>query len=769
MPGGLERQRGGWVSGARRLTDPSHAPTEPWRSLLLQQQLFSWAQFIFCASGRQRGGWVSGAVRRTDPSHVPTEPPQDFDFWCQKVEPVPGFCGWYKHAVLFFPDGRFDCMDSSGRSSKLAVSVRQPVRLWKLYNHGESSLFGFERVGFFLVVTAGIHFGSSVQECGVISPCLPGGLLNTPWEQFADGLMPISGAAPQGEGPLLAFSSAKFVFAISWHPFLAFRWRSGDYASCLVGTGEIGPFRLAGPLRVLQRQILLPGVLTFSGFDSLAPLAGSFSRGGISVNREPAHDCCDVGLDNRQPGLGDTASACGSFLEPTWVHQLGHMLQAMLDTCALRAALLLHALLMECGTCLTAMCRTGRMLILCYLFRLLLFGWTLKGGTCNCDNLLLGARSATAAVPWRFGVGLLGFSPRLQSNAVATNNRGRRCSYYSADLFLLIFLIATFIDPAAAANSRRPSAHPTEFPAAPVYQDDETLERGLLQDPDVAEDLVPDPGVVGPPPTIYITRAYKLIGFGHQPEYVSSATTSTATFQRCLELLEPDLGVRRTGGTGALYPLRGPAVIDELQAQWIPDWVHSALGRLVVIDASLLGYTPFQVYAQDGIISYHRVNRIMPALVDQEYYIFIPSQDGDPLAYDGYPSRMIVDHGDAVHLTPDPAPPQAVQDVQWAFDHFSDWSLTEFADGYDEPVGEQHVMVLSDRENFLLVAIEEPFERPMYYQYHLCDIVFLLETPLTGSELVVFVDSRPVLQTFSAVRLPHPRNFGQRSNCSVQN
>ena len=301
----------------------------------------------------------------------------------------------------------------------------------------------------------------------------------------------------------------------------------------------------------------------------------------------------------------------------------------------------------------------------------------------------------------------------------------------------------------------------------------------------MAEDLVPDPGLVGPPPTIYITRAYKLFGFGHQPEYISSTTTSTATLQRCLELLEPDLGVQRTGGTGALHPLNGPAVIDELQAQWIPEWVFSALGRLVVVDASLLGYTPFQVYVQDGIISYHRINRIMPELVDSEYYIFIPSQDGDPLAYEGYPSRMIVNHGDVVHLTPDPAPPQAVQDVQWAFGHFSDWSLTEFADAYDEPTGELRIMALTDRENFLIEAIEgesdalltqricaelqvsasgaslvrpsEPFERPMYYQYHLSDIVFLLETPLTGTELVVFVDSRPVLQTFSAIRLRQPR------------
>ena len=300
----------------------------------------------------------------------------------------------------------------------------------------------------------------------------------------------------------------------------------------------------------------------------------------------------------------------------------------------------------------------------------------------------------------------------------------------------------------------------------------------------VAQERALAPWVFDPPPEIFITRAYKLMGFGHQPEYTSSTTRQAATSQRCLQLLEPDIGVGRTGGTGALHFLKGQSVLDELQAQWIPSWVHSALGRVIVVDASLLGLLPFQAYIQDGIVSYARINSIMPELEGCEYYIFVPSQDDEPLAYEGYPSRMIVDHGDVVHLTPDPAPPQTVRDVQWAFDHFSHWSRAEFADGYDEPLGDTRVLVLSALENFLLPAIAgesdlaltqricadldidpatasiirpaEPFERPMYYQHILSDIVFLLDTPLVGSELVVFVDSRPVLQTFSAVRLPQP-------------
>ena len=770
-----DRRRGGWVSGAVWRTDPGHVPTEP-----SQQHMPFSAQALFCASGRRRGGWVSGAMWRTDPGHVPTEPPHDFDFWRQHL----CRCSWCKQAVHFAQDGTFDCMDFSSRSSKLTVSVRQPVGLWKLCNQLGSLLYGCEHVDFFFGVMMWVLSGSFVHALVVIPPCLHGGPLSTPRDQFADMLRSAIWAAYHSESLAWVFLTDTFSDAISRHSSLAFCWQSGDYVSCFAYTGAIG-LRLAGPFKVLHRQILLPDTLTFSISVSLEPLADISLRDDVFADGESACTCQEVGFDSCQSVHDDIVSACDNSLKSAWVHQLRHMLQTFLDTYASCVVQILQVLLVEFGTYLTAMCRTGCMLSLCYLFRLLLFGWQLKGGTCNCDNLLLVARSATAAVPWGFGIGLIGFSPRLQSSVATQNRRSRRCSRYSIDLFLLILLIATLVSPVNAAHSRCPSAHPTAFPAAPVHQNDDFQDGGLLQDRDVAEDLFPDPGVVGPPPAIYITRAYKVFGFGHQPEYVSSATASTATFQRCLELLEPELGVGRTGGTGALYPLRGPAVLDELQAQWIPDWVHNALGRLVIIDASLLGYTPFQVYVPDGIISYQRVNRIVPVLENQEYYIFIPSQDGDPLAFEGYSSRMIVDHGDVVHLTPDPATPQSVQDAQWAFEYFSDWSLTEFADGYDEPVGEQHVMVLSDRESFLIVAIEGesdvllthricaelrisnsgasvvrpsvPFERPMYYQYHLADVVFLLETPLVGSELVVFVDSRPVLQTFSAVRLQQPR------------
>ena len=197
-----------------------------------------------------------------------------------------------------------------------------------------------------------------------------------------------------------------------------------------------------------------------------------------------------------------------------------------------------------------------------------------------------------------------------------------------------------------------------------------------------------------------------------------------------------------------------------------------------------MGLTPFQVYIQDGIATHQRINRILPELDGQEYYISVPSQEAEPLAFEGYQSRLILDHGDVIHLTPDPAPPHTVQDIQWSFAHFPEWSLTEFADGYDEPLGTTSILVLSGREAVLFETIageddaeltrricdefglnsgdtsivrpSVPFERPMCYHHFLADIVYFLDRPLVDTEIVVFVDSRPVLQTFSAVRLRHP-------------
>ena len=519
----------------------------------------------------------------------------------------------------------------------------------------------------------------------------------------------------------------------------------------------------------LYRQNLL--LASGFRFPFVGVFSVSFSDSGFSLSDSLSKELND----------GNCGQAC------SWIRLLRLQLETWLLCCLSEAAAWTVMVLLLLGDWALAVCRTGCLVVLCFLGRTLLFGGRLKGGRCNYDNLLRLGRSLTAAAPWHLADGICTFSPRIMDGMATHKERSgqRRC--YSYDLFLLVCLASALLGTADAANVQRPPAQPPEFPRPPVFPGDRDADRGLLQDPDVATDLDPNQWVFQLPQLpqrVFVSRAYKLFGYGHQPEFLSSTTVHDVPLRRCLDLLVPDANVAHTGGSGALYPLRGPAVVDELQVQWIPSWVHHALGRLVIIDPSLLGWTPFQAYIRDGIISYDRIHRIMPELVNSEFYIFIPSQAEDPLSFAGYPSRIIVDHGDVVHLTPDPAPPQAMLDFQWGFDNFSTWSLSAFMDGYDRPDGGTRVLVLSANGHFLMMAIPgeqdldlvqricadleiaaqgvsivrptEPFDRPMYCQHILSDIIYLVETPLVEPEIIVFVDARPVLQTFSGVRLSQP-------------
>ena len=774
---------------------------------------------------------MSGAVQLTDTGHVPSEPLHiSFAGVNHSQELDRSFWGAVSYMVNCFLCGH----GTSDEASELIVSIRLLVWLLEPFNLWEVSHICCEKVDFPLwdlcltqscesckltvrvrkqawvwvqdqfvrcICTLdgpvdlslwGLQWMGQWQSafCGVVfPPWWNDGLLSTSSVR-ADGLslLKFCSTSVAGSQPLASCTSYPSGAILGRRSVDSWRCMD-DFDAFLLRIREDGPSRLAGSTLALQRQILLPVVsVFFNVFLSLPSLLYFWIdrlpvRQLVLVLGSTSNNSAVMPAGRMQNGSLDQASSRRRPAILPGIECLQDTLESLLAAASFRFLSCLLSLLVQFGAGLAGFCRSMCAISLCYLFRLLLFSCSLKGGVNNCDNLLWAARSSVEAVPWQLGTGLCAFSPRLQGGAFSSRKSqvGRR---YSADLLFLLILVSALISPTRAANSRSQPTNPTEFPTVPAYRDEEAVDRGLLMDPDIAQDWEPQPWVLNPPPPVYVTRAYKLIGFGRPPEYISSTTTQTATAQRCLELLAPDVEASRSGGSGTLQFSRGPAVEDELQAQWMPDWVNNALGRLVVIDASLLGFTPFQTFIQDGIISYQRVHRLMPELDGSEFFIFIPSQDNDPLAFEGYPSRMILDHGDVIHLTPDPAPPQAVQDVQWAFDHFADWSFTEFADGYDVPVSNLRIFVLSERENFLLEAVDgesdnsllqricadlgipddgaslvrpsEPFDRPMHCQYHLSDIVFLAEEPLGEHELVVFVDSRPVLQTFSAIRLHHP-------------
>ena len=781
----FDRQRGSWVSGAAWHTDPGCVPTEPSIYVLLQCK-----SPLYGELGR-RGGWASGAIWHTEPGHVPTEPFLD----CSSDQGTEVRAYVFPHfGDLTFLGGAActsDCFEPRLRFCRLTVRVRQLSWSSGLCNHcGCSLLFAVQALYVYDVFACACYM--DVWQGGVVFPaCWCGGLLNTQRGlfsiQFVKGHYSALGVSICGGTDIFDFTWMLALEAPLWSAVP--RWLEClDINDCgLLLFEDSAPLQLAGLCSFcsdLQRQIRLLVVRVF--FNVFALISGILKSGDVKECGQSFPDFCAPAL--LVPLLGPMWRTSPELAAVpsgvSWVHQLRVVLEQLSEKCVWRLGTFLQALLSTLGFGALAFFRTGCLIVFSYLGRLLFFGLQLKGGRCNCDNLLRTMRYAAEPVPWAFGAGLCEFSPRLHRRPAPTGKACRLPLAYTTELFFFLVLLSAILQPVAAANYKQPPPHPTEFPRPPAYQDTGYVERGLLGDGNVAQDLHPHIGAAQPPPEVFVTRAYKLLGFGRQPEYVSCTTARTATAQRCLELLEPDVEVSRTGGRGALHFLKGPSVTDELHAQWIPDWVRSALGRVVVVDASLLGYTPFQAHIQDGIASYNRIHQLIPELEGQEFYIFIPAQGGDPLAFEGYQSRMIIDHGDVIHLTPDPAPPQAMLDIQWSFDYFSEWSLTEFADGYDAPSGVTRVLVLSAGESFLIDAVEgesddaltrricgeleipfdgssvvrprEPFERPMYNQHYLTDIVYFLDAPLVATELVVFIDARPVLQTFSAVHLQGP-------------
>ena len=88
-----------------------------------------------------------------------------------------------------------------------------------------------------------------------------------------------------------------------------------------------------------------------------------------------------------------------------------------------------------------------------YCCRLLLYACRLKGGRCNCDNILQGARGVTAWVPFALGVSLQSFTGMNGYQTMRIPSRQRDVpSCYSRDLWLLLFILSLLLTGTDAAR-----------------------------------------------------------------------------------------------------------------------------------------------------------------------------------------------------------------------------------------------------------------------------------------------------------------------------
>ena len=275
---------------------------------------------------------------------------------------------------------------------------------------------------------------------------------------------------------------------------------------------------------------------------------------------------------------------------------------------------------------------------------------------------------------------------------------------------------------------------------------------------------------------------FKVVGFGHRPEYLCQTFRSGVPLSRALELIDVNLQVGPTCGNGIVQSLQGSAIPDEIQTMWRPTWATYALGQVIIVDATLLGMDLFQLYCFSGVVTADEFRRLLPPLCNREFWVYIPSQQPHPLIHDASAAagRAVVSTGDVVHLVPEPLPPAVHQDAEVSFQTFPQWGGQNYWNGFEEPLGQTFLMVLSEYSSILLPYVQDESEedlaaraceqldiRPQFASVvrpqqeffqptHLCfpleGVIYLLTAPLGPWEIVVFLDKRPVCQSF--VRLP---------------
>ena len=482
-------------------------------------------------------------------------------------------------------------------------------------------------------------------------------------------------------------------------------------------------------------------------------------------------------------------------------------LQSWLEECIFRCLSLIGLLCLWAAAEFHCFFSTMALLGIVYCFKLWAFALLLRGGTHNCDPLVRASRALTRGCPLHLGVGLRDFSPRLSRVHTPRRVPQRSQIGFSRGFIWFLLLLWLCTSRAEAAQGQRFSSQPTWYPAPDTTHGYTYGPRGLEQQRQAArnfdsssdedspadeESEESDPEGSSSPSSPMPsgdeeerqTCIFKVIGFGHRPEFFCQSCRHGVSLESCLELMDIDLQIKSTSGNGVVVPLQGAAITNELHTMWQPTWVGYALGKLIAIDATLIGLEIFSIYSFSGVMTVTEIRRLLPVLQDREFWVFVPSRQPHPLSPDAesITGRVIVETGDVVHVVPDPLPPAAHHDAETSFQTFPQWGGQDFWDGFELPEGQSYLMLLSEHNPILIpfipgeqdvdlaaraceqLGIHSPFaavirpERPFFQPTHLCfplaEVIYLLTSPLETWEIVIFLDKRPVCQSFAAVRLP---------------
>ena len=361
-------------------------------------------------------------------------------------------------------------------------------------------------------------------------------------------------------------------------------------------------------------------------------------------------------------------------MQATWDSFLNVALDHMRDVLA------------EIGIAAEIFFRTGALVLLLHMLRMLAFTIPLKGGRMNWDPLIVACRSITAWTPWGFVSCIEGFSPRLASQTRAkTACKAMRGMSFSKDLWIFILLVSSMCEGVSAGAGNRHNVDCTGFRAnrrarklGSAIINTRWACRNINSPPTPPDEPPQD----GPPPDdngegdgFFNTDSYLLQFFsiGCLPQFLVSAFFPGTSLHQVIEQVTNETAIPPSPERGAFIPAKGVPFRDALVLLWLPEWLTLSEHCLLFIDASLLGLSSFTILYTERTVTYAGLAEHLWPLWEAELghiYAFVPFFSELPL---GELTQCPAVHGLTVALQRDAFPPSCIPDPDEAFRQYKLW------------------------------------------------------------------------------------------------
>ena len=345
-----------------------------------------------------------------------------------------------------------------------------------------------------------------------------------------------------------------------------------------------------------------------------------------------------------------------------------------------------HDFLVEIGTAAEIFFRTGALVTLFHMLRMLAFTVPLKGGRMNWDPLTRACRYMTAWTPWGLFCCIEGFSPRLTSQTRAKKAcRAMRGTGFSKDLWIFILIISSMCGGVNAGAGNRHNVGCTGFRASRRAR---KLGSAIINTrwacrninspptpPDEPPQDDPPPDDNGEGEWDFNTDSYLLQFFaiGCLLQFMVFAFFPGISLQQVIEQVTNETAIPPSPERGAFIPAKGVPFRDSLVLLWLPEWLLLSEHCLLFIDGSLLGFSSFTILYTECTVTYAGLAEHLWPLWEAEMdhiYAFAPFFSELPL---GELTQCPAVHGLTVALQRDAFPPACIPDPDEAFRQYKLW------------------------------------------------------------------------------------------------